>query len=71
MTTAEAAEITHATKQRIIEKMANETTYTTSEVVELVNVPRRSVTRYLHALTDSGHVQKRKPNESLILWSLQ
>lgn len=42
--------------------------YTTAELAESLDVPRRTVYKYLEELAESGRIQKKKPNERRVIW---
>lgn len=56
------------TSDDVYESMDPLEPYTTGELAQSLDVPRRTVYKYLEELAKSGRIKKKKPNERRVIW---
>ena len=53
---------------KVFEAMAQLEPYTTAELADSLNAPRRTVYKYLEELHDEGRIRKKKLNQRRVIW---
>lgn len=56
------------TPDAVCDTMTVGTTYTTGELADMVDAPRRTVYEYLRELAADGRVTRKAPHDRLSLW---
>jgi predicted transcriptional regulator len=56
------------TKDDVFEKMEPLEPYTTGELAEKADAPRRTIYHYLEELYEEGRIQKKKPEPRRAIW---
>ncbi|ELY39948.1 hypothetical protein C497_04297 [Halalkalicoccus jeotgali B3] len=57
-----------ATVETVFEAMEPMEPYTTGEIADMVDAPRRTVYNYLEELAGQGRVRKKKPEPRRAIW---
>jgi predicted transcriptional regulator len=56
------------TAEDVFDSMEPLEPYSTAELADDLNAPRRTVYKYLNELAEEGRITKKKPNERRVIW---